>query len=98
MVRHIVFWNLRETAEGCSREENALKIKEKLEGLVSVVPGLLSAQVGLNYNPKGYDLCLLAEFADRQAQADYQVHPAHQAVREFVHKVITDRAVVDYDC
>ena len=98
MVRHIVFWNLKESAEGCTKEQNAQKIKEKLEALVSVVPGLLSAQVGRNYNPKGYDLCLLAEFTDRQAQENYQVHPAHQAVREFVHKVITDRAVVDYDC
>ena len=43
MVKHIVMWNLADKAHAA---ENAATMKQKLEALVGVVPGLLSAQVG----------------------------------------------------
>jgi len=33
MIKHIVMWRLKDFAEGASREENAKKLKETLEGL-----------------------------------------------------------------
>ncbi|MBC8569384.1 Dabb family protein [Zongyangia hominis] len=97
MIKHIVFWNLKEEAAGGDKIRNGQLIKEKLEGLVGVVPGLLSAQVGVNFNPNGYDLCLCSELASKEALDGYQCHPAHLAVKEFVHQVICERAVVDYE-
>ena len=41
MVTHIVFWALKDEAEGHSKRENAEHIKEMLEALVGVVPGLI---------------------------------------------------------
>ena len=95
MVRHIVFWNLKEQAEGGDKIANANIIKSKLEALVGQIDGLLKAEVNLNYNPNGYDLCLYSEFSSKEALDFYQSHPLHLAVREFVHKVITERAVTD---
>ena len=46
MVTHIVFWALKDEAEGHSKRENAEHIKEMLEALVGVVPGLIEAKVG----------------------------------------------------
>ena len=42
MVKHIVMWNLADKENAAA---NAAKMKEKLEGLVGVVPGLKSAWV-----------------------------------------------------
>ena len=47
MIRHIVMWKLKESAEGASRAENAVRLKEKLEGCRNIVPGILHLEVGL---------------------------------------------------
>ena len=33
MIKHVVMWKLKDFAEGCGKQENALKIKTMLEGL-----------------------------------------------------------------
>lgn len=95
MVRHIVLWNLAEEAEGRSKAENAALLKEKLEGLCGQIDGLLKAEVTVNINPAGIDLCLYSEFIDEAALDFYQNHPLHLAVKEIVHKVIVSRVVHD---
>lgn len=97
MVKHIVMWKLAEQAAGGSKAENAKKMKALLEGLQGQIEGLLRAEVGIGYNPKGFDVCLYSEFADAAAEAAYQSHPAHLEVKKFVHQVITDRSSVDYE-
>lgn len=96
MIKHIVFWKLAEEAEGNTREQNIAIMKERLEGLVGQIPGLLSAEVGANCNGGEYDAALVATFPDMEALHAYDVHPAHQAVREFVTKVRLARVSVDY--
>ncbi len=94
MVTHIVFWRVREDEH---KQANMEHMREILTALVGAVPGLLTAHVGFNFNPKGYDLALFSTFESREALDGYQVHPAHLEVKKFVHSVITDRCVVDYD-
>lgn len=91
MIRHIVMWNLKAEADGRSKEENANLMKEKLEGLCGQVDGLLSAQVTCNITPGGIDVCLVSMHTDKAALDLYQAHPAHLAIKEFVHKVIETR-------
>ena len=95
MVRHIVFWNLKDEADGCTKRENGEIMKEKLEALVGKVDGLRKAEVGFNFTEGGYDLYLYSECDSKEALAFYQNHPEHGKVKEFVHKVIRDRAVCD---
>lgn len=38
MLKHIVMWKLKEFAEGKTKAENALIMKESLERLVGIVP------------------------------------------------------------
>lgn len=97
MVKHIVMWNLAEEADGRTRAENAAIMKQKLEALVGKVPGLLMAQVGLNFTPGGADVCLYAELCDRRALAVYQDHPEHVKVKAFVHQVVTGRSAADFE-
>ena len=97
MVKHIVMWNLKDEAEGGNKKQNGGIIKQRLEALVGVIPGLLKLEVNFNFNPKGYDLALYSEFESKEALHGYDAHPAHQAVREFVHKVIENRVVADFE-
>ena len=97
MIKHIVFWSLQETVQGRSKKENFALMKEKLEGLVGIVPGLRSAEVGFNNNGGAFDVALLSEFDSKEALAAYRVHPAHLEVQKFVHSVICDRAAVDFE-
>ena len=48
MLKHIVMWKLKEFAEGKTKAENALIMKENLERLVGIVPEIISLQVGIN--------------------------------------------------
>lgn len=94
MVKHIVFWNVRDDE---NKKHNMEEMKKRLTSLVGKVDGLISAEVGFNFNEKGYDLALYSIFIDSKALDGYQVHPEHLKVKEFVHSVITDRCVVDYE-
>lgn len=96
MVKHIVMWKLKESALGADKRTNAIKMKHLLEALQGVVPGAYKMEVGINYNPAGYDVVLYSEFNDHDALEGYQVHPEHIHVQEFVHQVIASRVVADY--
>ena len=85
MVKHIVMWNLTDKDKVA---ENGAIMKQKLEALVGVVPGLLRAEVGVGFN--GYDVALYTELEDRAALA-------HCKVKEFVHSVICERVCCDYE-
>jgi hypothetical protein len=99
MIRHIVMWKLKEQAEGATRAENAIKLKEKLEGCRSIVPGILHLEAGIATPglESTYDVVLVSDFADKAALDAYQIHPTHEALKAFVGKVRESRECVDYE-
>lgn len=99
MVKHIVFWRLKEELTGPARQETMLAIKKGFEAMRGVVPGLRHIEVGLNdaEGPDGSDIALYSEFESRAALDGYQDHPAHLAMLPIVRAVRTERRVVDYD-
>ncbi|AHI73034.1 stress responsive A/B Barrel domain protein [Burkholderia thailandensis USAMRU Malaysia  len=98
MIRHIVSWKLKESAEGATRAQNAQKLKEKLEACRGIVPGLLHLEVGLATPglEATCDVVLVSDFADKAALDAYQVHPVHEAVKKFVGAVRESRECIDY--
>lgn len=98
MIKHIVIWKLKEHAEGNDRKMNAGLVKDKLEALTGLVPGLLKLEVGLDLGlDKGaYDVVLYTEFENEAALAEYQAHPEHKAVFPFIAAVRDARHAVDY--
>jgi len=94
MITHMVFWKLQEE----NKAENALHIKQSLEALLGVIPGLLEMRVGANLIGGGeYDLALCSRFADMAALHGYESHPEHLKVRAFVKQVVVGRAAVDFE-
>lgn len=98
MVKHIVMWKLKESAENVSRQDNALKMKQMLEDLRGKIPGLLKIEVGIDFSATeaSGDVVLYSEFPDRAALDFYQNHPEHQKCVAFVKNVVTERRLVDY--
>ena len=99
MVKHIVFWTLKESAEGRSAQQNAQDMKVRLEALSNRIPGLLKLEVGIDFGrtEASADVALYSEFTDRDALTRYKDHPEHIAVADFVGKIRQERTVVDYE-
>ena len=99
MVKHIVMWKLKDSAEGNSKEENANIIKRKLEALSDKIEEIEGIEVGLDFNGSemAYDVALYSEFANREALDTYQKHPDHLEAAGFVRSVVQARVVVDYE-
>jgi len=98
MIRHIVAWKLKNEAQGNDKETNARLVKEKLEGLVGNVPGLLKAKVVRTVdNCKDYDIALISNLESAEALAAYQSNPLHEEVATFVRSVVESRACIDYE-
>lgn len=92
MIKHIVLWMFREATDA---DAAAAQIKQRLEGLVGVVPGLLSAQAGRGFC--GWDMALVTTHESRAALEAYQCHPAHLVVKEYVHSVVCERVFCDFE-
>lgn len=100
MIKHIVFFNLVDEAEGKTKMEHALHIKRELEALANVIPQIKKIEVGINHpeTPQSnWDISLYSEFESLEDLDIYQEHPEHKKVGAYIGKVRTDRACVDYE-
>lgn len=97
MIRHIVSWNFK---EGFSPEENAAyakKIKQDLESLRGVVPGIAELKVLIDLLPSGnVDVVLNSLFENAEALDSYQIHPEHKKAGAFIGQVMENRRCIDY--
>lgn len=99
MIKHVVLFKLAPFAEGNTKHENAVYLKEELEKLEGLIPGLLKMEVVLNMpdvSDGNYDLMLIADFDNLHDLDVYVNHPEHIKVASFMSKVRTDRAAIDY--
>lgn len=80
-------------------KENAKKAKAMLENLAGRVPTLLTMEVGIDFlgSERSYDLVLIATFNSREALIEYDGHPEHLLVREFIKSHKLASVAVDYE-
>ncbi len=97
MVKHIILWNLKEEF---NTSEIKTEMKAALEGLVGVVPGLLTMQIEISPLPSSnVDVMLYSELEDEAALKGYAVHPAHVNVADTKVRPFTKtRTVIDFEC
>ena len=99
MLQHIVMWKLKENALGKSKSENAQIMKERLEGLLGVIPQLKEAHVGININKtdsSAYDAVLISTFESFEDLEKYKIDPRHVEISTFCKQIRESRVVVDY--
>ncbi len=95
MIKHSVFFKINvETKE---KELSILKVM--IENLGDLIPSIIRIEAGLNISPRdsAYDIALLSEFIDKEGLENYQKHPEHIKLIEYLKKFDRDIAVVDYE-
>ncbi|MBI2485358.1 MAG: Dabb family protein [Deltaproteobacteria bacterium] len=99
MIKHIVMWRLKDSANGASKEENAKKLKSSLESLKDKISEIKHIEVGININQSdaAFDVVLYSEFDSMNDLQAYQRHPEHMKIVGFVNEIRSERAVVDYE-
>ena len=96
MVKHIILWKLKEEF---NNDDIKNKMKENLEGLLGVVPGLLKIKVQINKLPSSnVDVMLYSAFESEDALAKYAVHPSHVNVADtYVRPYTETRSCIDFE-
>jgi len=99
MIKHVVMWKLKDSAEGAAKAENARTMKAGLEALKNVIPEIRLLEVGINgkEGPDSFDIVLCSEFLNWEDLDRYQNHPEHRKLAEFVSKIRSERRFVDYE-
>lgn len=95
MVKHIILWTLKEEFKN---DEVKKGIKEGLEGLLGVVPGLLEIKVQTEcLASSNADVMLYSVLESEDALKGYAVHPAHVKVAdEKVRPYAAIRSCIDF--
>ena len=95
MVKHIILWKLKDEF---NTDEVKSGIKNNLEGLLGVVPGLLEIKVETESLPSSnVDVMLYSVLESEDALKGYAVHPEHVRVADtFVRPYTETRACFDY--
>lgn len=99
MIRHVVMWKFKDEAEGKSKQENLEKVKSMLDALPAKIDQINSFEMGMNVKESdaAYDAVLVSTFNSLEELEEYRVHPEHVKVSQYVSKVRTNRAVVDFE-
>ncbi len=99
MVKHIIHWKLKNQFSEAEKETIKSGIKEGLEGLQGVIPGLTEIRVITEkLDSSNADLMLDSTFESVQALRDYAVHPAHVAVADTkVRPFTASRSCLDFE-
>ena len=99
MVKHVILWQLKDEYSGAEIENIKAGIKEGLEGLQGVIPGLTEIKVitdGLSSS--NVDVMLDSTFESEEALKAYAIHPAHVEVADGkVRPFTASRACMDFE-
>ena len=96
VVKHIIIWNLKEEFNNLDIKKG---IKNGLENLLGVIPGLVEIKVETNpLESSNGDVMLYSVFEDAQALKGYSFHPEHVRVADTLVRPYTkSRACFDYE-
>ena len=99
MVKHIILWQLKDEYTEEQKTEIRKGIKEGLERLVGIVPGLLSVHVQTERLPSSNaDVMLESTLDTVQHLKEYAVHPAHQNIADTrVRPYTKSRTCIDFE-
>jgi len=101
MIRHVVMWELKDKAEGSSKEKNAKKMKLILEGLKINIDEIKNVEVGININDEddsgdAWDVVLISDFETELDYTMYTRNAHYKKAIKFINAVIEERRFVDY--
>lgn len=87
MIRHIVLFKFKESAENRTKQENLLLAKEKCLALKNEIPEICTMEVSFNVagvDKRNFDFLIDSTFKTTTDLNNYQIHPAHKAFGDFI--------------
>lgn len=99
MIKHVILWKLKEGFSATEKETIKAGIKEGLESLKGVVPGLEEIVVQTRgLASSNADLMLDSTFTDEAALKNYAIHSAHVEVANSKVRPFTEvRLCLDFE-
>lgn len=99
MVKHIILWQLKDELSLEERTKAKNEIKNGLEALKGVVPGLKEIKVNINpLETSNADVMLDSTMESFEALKGYAVHPEHVKVAQgIVRPNVKLRVCMDYE-
>ncbi len=100
MVKHIILWTLRPELSEEEKQSVKTNIKQSLEALVGVVPGLLDVTVHIDNRlaTSNADIMLDSTLESEEALHGYATHPTHVEVANCrVSPYTSQRVCLDFE-
>jgi hypothetical protein len=99
MIRHVVMFKFKDSANGAPKDKNMTKAQSLLEALPEKISEIKNLEIHYNLkeDPANYDMLLIVDLDSLDDLAVYIDHPDHKKVGEFIGKVRDSRLVVDYE-
>lgn len=96
-IRHIVMWNYKSGFTNAENMANACKVKKEMEALVGIIPGIISLKVIIEaLNTSNRSVVMNSLFTSEKTLAEYQIHPEHVRVSNYIGTVMMNRTCIDY--
>ncbi len=93
MIKHIVFYKLKEYSE-----ENAEKLRDCFLSMKGKIPQIVEVNAYIDFlrSQRSFDVCLEVVFASEEEMNAYQNHQYHvETVKKYVHSVVENSVAVD---
>ena len=100
MYKHVVFWKIKDPANGNLKSEIIEEVKRQLDILPAFIPEIKSFETAVNigsYGASFYDVCLIATFDNKDTFWNYTKYPEHDAVVAFIQSVQEAEQIVDFE-
>ena len=99
MIKHIVFWKLKDSHEGKTKPEIADDLRIRITKLCESISTMKKFDVAVigDENEMAVDLVLYSEFDSWEGLRTYAEHPDHVAFKSYIQERRTERRVADYE-
>ena len=97
MITHIVMWSFQDELSNTEKEEAGATIKQKVEALKDVIPGIIDLKIIVNeFEASTRDILLFGVYETVESLNAYQIHPAHMEAGAYIKSKTKDRVCFDY--
>lgn len=99
MIKHIVFFRLKEQENKQIKLNQLQELKNFLESLKNKIDWIVNLEVGINYSTRdvAFDLALISDFKNNEDLENYISHPEHQKLLDLLNDIKKEVAIVDYE-
>jgi len=99
MIKHVVMWKLKMTADPAEKSRTLERLKGMVEDLPRQIDLIRGLEVGINLAraETAFDIASILSFSNWDDLLKYLDHPAHIQIAEVIGPIREASAVVDFE-